>query len=371
MYFVRVFFCLFLVAGSVVINAQIWPGDVNNNGITNNIDLLWYGTVFGDLGPARGFSQQGIQWEDKNLTDLWGGDFPNGINHAFADCDGDGEVEFEDAFAITGNYNKTHGTVIPDVFEQGVEGVDPPLFFISNTAPTQIIEGNPVVFSVNLGTDAIPIDDFFGIAFTIRYDPTLFSSFFGGGTFALDNNSWVGLDIENVDFDHKDPVNGRVEVGIVRKNIGNVSGFGTLGNFFIVIEDHVVGISEPSLDTEIWIEDVRLVNDTLEETIVFADSITITILNDEIINSTHSEEFSDLKIFPNPANRNLWIESENQEIQDVQVFNSTGQSMKNTFRQNKTGNSVELIFDSIPKGIYFLKVVTSDNIISQVITISD
>ncbi len=371
MNFLRVFFFLYFFFGSFTTLAQIWPGDVNNNGITNNVDLLWYGTLFNNMGPARQFSQQGIQWENKNLTNLWPDDFPNGTNHAFADCDGDGTVEFEDAFAITFNYNKTHNTVTPDVFIQGIEGIDPPLFFTSNTDPSQIIEGNPVVLSVNLGTDAFPIDDFFGIAFTIRYDPTLFSPNFGGGSFALNNDSWVGLDVENVDFDYKDPINGRVEAGIVRKNIGNVSGFGALGNFFIVIEDHVVGMSEPSLETKIWLENVRLINDTLVETIVFADSINITILNDDIINSTAIEELDGLKIFPNPANRNLWIESEYQNIQRIELFNLAGQSMANCYQQKEANNSVVLNIQSVSKGIYFLKIVTTNKIITQKIMIGD
>jgi len=369
MNFLRISMCLYFCGLSIVSSAQIWPGDVNNNGITNNVDLLWYGSVYNDKGPARQPGQQGTQWENKNLMDLWPNNFPNGVNHAFGDCDGDGEVEFEDAFPIILNYNKTHNVVTTDVFNQGIEGINQPLFLTSNTS--QVIEGNPIVLSVNLGTEALPINDFFGLAFTVVYDPTIFSPNFGGGSFLLDNNSWIGSDIETVDFFIQDPVSGRVDVGITRKNNGNVNGFGALGNFFIVIEDHVVGLQEPSIETQIWLEDVKLLNDTLSETIVFADTIDITILNDDIINFTQNEEFSKLKIYPNPANRNIWIESKNQVIHRIELFNSTGYSMENFFQQMKTNESIELVFQSIPVGIYFLKITTTEKIITQKITISE
>jgi hypothetical protein len=78
-----------------------------------------------------------------------------------------------------------------------------------------------------------------------------------------------------------------------------------------------------------------------------------------------------LKIYPNPANRNIWIESKNQVIHRIELFNSTGYSMENFFQQMKTNESIELVFQSIPVGIYFLKITTTEKIITQKITISE
>jgi len=53
-------------------HAQVWPGDVNNNGIVNHVDLIYLGEIFFQTGPPRFFPEQGIFWEEKLINAPWG-----------------------------------------------------------------------------------------------------------------------------------------------------------------------------------------------------------------------------------------------------------------------------------------------------------
>ena len=52
-----------LILWSVSASGQVWPGDVNNNGVVNNVDLLYLGFAHGHVGPAR--PGPSSQWEEQ------------------------------------------------------------------------------------------------------------------------------------------------------------------------------------------------------------------------------------------------------------------------------------------------------------------
>ena len=356
----------YLFAGAV--QGQVWPGDVNDNGIANNVDLIWMGSIYGEEGPQRPFPDQGFQWDNQNLPNPWANDFANGVNYGFADCNGDGEVDFDDHSAIEINYNKTHGTVEPDVFEQGEAGVNPPLFF---NMGGPYYEGNSMVLSVNLGTAEQPIDNFYGLAFTIRYDPDIFSSGFGGGNFSLEDNSWLGQNNQIMEVDFKDSDEGVIEVGLARRNRESIGGFGEIGVFFIVIEDHVVGITEPSIFTTLRFENVQLLDENLSPTTIYADSIEVEILNDEIISADENQLVEAVKLYPSPAKDHIWIEAQNQNIEQVRLIDVNGRSIKDNSSNAVSSNKLILPLNGLAEGIYFVKIQTSEGTIVKKILITN
>ena len=109
---------MLLVFGSVSsISAQtdVWPGDINNNGIVNNIDLLYWGIAKGDTGTKR--DETGTEWHSYELTAEWDDNYLDGLNYAQGDADGKGKIEGSDRNAILkDNYGLTHGIVTPDAF---------------------------------------------------------------------------------------------------------------------------------------------------------------------------------------------------------------------------------------------------------------
>lgn len=68
----RGWFCLLfcLSVGLLRGQVQVWPGDANNNGIVNNVDLLYVGAAFGASGEARGSGSSQFSFELNNFNTI-------------------------------------------------------------------------------------------------------------------------------------------------------------------------------------------------------------------------------------------------------------------------------------------------------------
>jgi len=89
----------------------VWPGDMDNNGIVNCNDLLYYGLAYGNKGPAR--EDATVQWQAQQAQH-WDNSIA-GINGVYQDANGDGIIGQADVAAINNNYNKTHQ--IKDIYD--------------------------------------------------------------------------------------------------------------------------------------------------------------------------------------------------------------------------------------------------------------
>lgn len=361
---------LILICSIAQTNGQLWPGDVNNNGITNNVDLLFLGQAFGETGPPRDIPEQGIFWEAKELGTPWTNDFPNGVNHAYADCNGDGFVFWDDIFAIEDNYNETHGSVTNDVFIAGNPTSNPSLFFTSFGEP--LIEGTPLALNIVLGTPGLPVDDFYGIAFTIHYDPSVYLTDFGG-IISFHENSWLGDPSNLVETVHMDPDAGILEAAIVRIDGTPINqGFGEIASFFIIIEDNVVGWAEPDLETTIYFDNVQLIDDSFETNPVFPDSLPIVILNDNVIAATNEIPNEAINLYPNPAQDELFIDVPDYDlnIQRIEIFNAVGLQMDSARSYNLQQSPIQIPTKNFPSGIYLIKIHSDKGILHKKVLIA-
>ena len=100
---------------------------------------------------------------------------PSGQNMAYADCNGDGFVNyFYDAFPLHQlRYGARSTNVIPDVFPAGLPGVDPQLMFDHAAAPSQVTGGQMIRLPIVLGTIDNPVEDLYGLAFSVYIDPLI------------------------------------------------------------------------------------------------------------------------------------------------------------------------------------------------------
>lgn len=341
-------------------NAQemLWPGDVNNNGIVNHIDVLYLGNAIGTVGPPRIGAT--TNWEEQEITTLWAEEFPNGVNYAYADCDGDGIISHEDFFtAIDINYGFTHGVIVPDDFDLGVPGVSPPLFFGTPSDP--IVEGTFGAIPLNFGTQDSPVEDFYGVAFSIRVDPAIAEfGFFPFPDFEEFDEDWL-------DFDNGEPLisvrpnfaGDKVEIAISRTS-GLVadSNFGGFGMFFIVIIDNVVGLGADQTTTPIYIEDVKLLNETGQMTPVVADSTDLIIFNDDLVNDTEEPLEQSIQVYPNPVREMLTIDSKNASIEQVELFDGVGQRL--LLQTDLSTQKYNILSADYPSGVYHLTIQTTN-----------
>lgn len=80
---------------------SVWPGDTNNDGIVNEIDILLILINYNNTGYPR--DEQSVEWEGQEKNN----DFDSNP-FSYSDCNGDGIVNFNDVAAIGINWQKEH-----------------------------------------------------------------------------------------------------------------------------------------------------------------------------------------------------------------------------------------------------------------------
>ncbi|MGB1204608.1 MAG: hypothetical protein ACPG5B_03110 [Chitinophagales bacterium] len=83
----------------------VWPGDADDNGTVNMVDLLSIGLKYGTTGSHR--DSISITFNGKNAQS-WSGKLPNNTNDKNIDCNGNGTINVIDTTAISRNFNLTH-----------------------------------------------------------------------------------------------------------------------------------------------------------------------------------------------------------------------------------------------------------------------
>lgn len=143
----------------------VWPGDANNDGIANHMDLLNLGLASSGSGPLR---MAPLSWAPHG-ADAWTGSLPDGLNMKYTDMNGDGEVDIEDDIDILNlHYGLTHdGYQEQHVCEEGAE---------------LLVDGgfelfNPSTFRTRTTTrlNADLVDSLYGLAFTVLFDTAYFT----------------------------------------------------------------------------------------------------------------------------------------------------------------------------------------------------
>lgn len=361
----RIFYFLisFVFICSPELRAQeLYPGDVNNNGEVNVVDALFVGVAYGTTGPIR--NNASISWVAQDIsTTLWAESFQNGINYAYADTDGNGLIDKDDIKdAIKDNYGLTHGTVTPDVFASGVVGTDPALRLQNISGIGQL--GGTMEIDIDLGDSNLPMNDFYGIAFSIEYDNDIIEEI----DFVEDATSWinpVGDDIHELAVENT--VTGTYDIVITRKDQNPISGFGKLGSLNIVIEDIVAMVSSDTM-TQLKITKVKMVTPEMTELPIVKDSITLTIDNVNALNYINpSNQELLINIHPNPIKESFVVESYSGNLQSVRLYNLLGENI--SLMQGLESDKITYPLNNIPSGCYYLLIETKLGIASKKIII--
>ena len=326
--------------------SPVWPGDINNDYISNHYDLLNLGIAFNETGAARVNSD--IDWVSFEGED-WNGNFLDGTNWKHADCNGDGVVDNLDLTAIENNYNETHG----DVEDIPIIDVLPgsPLFFIDLPDYDDVTLGEAFVAPIILGDIDTPVEEIYGIAFKVRYDPEVMDE---AGVYVETGSSWLGEQgSQLISIDKSFADEGLIEVAITRTDHTNVSGFGTI-SYFIGIIDDIAGKSELSVE----ITDVVAI--TYEEARVTFKT-PLAVMN--LISGTNEILDQAINVFPNPAHEFLTIKTTGDYLpQQITAYNMLGQMV--TQIENPTSNQ-QLEVSNWNSGVYFLDIQFTEGKVSR------
>ena len=363
---IKIAIVMILVAGSITVNwgqTFLWPGDVTNNGVVNTVDVLYWTLITDDnqiSGPRR--SDTTTDFKEVLIDELWETSFADGVNHAYADCNGDGKIDKKDLDVIVANLNMERLNIEQDIFNTGIELVDPSLVVEVEEGVVGRNETARATFS--LGSEEIPVDSFFAIAITIPYADDVDPREIEKAKFEL-TDSWMGM--ANADLrvnEINEPENRRSHFIISRKIQRGVvvrqESFESVGIFSIVMEDIAT-------DRNILLDptQTKMISSTIEETKVHVKGATILYSGDP---TTASED--DLRraankvvMYPNPARDivTLQAEGQNNTIQAFELYNLLGRLVQRQELDLHT-SQLRLNLNPLPTGLYLMKVKTANGI---------
>lgn len=338
---------------SAQVTVAVWPGDADANGTVNNLDFLQLGLAYNYIGPVR--QSANVQWNPQMAQPF--STNPNGINSAYADADGNGLVNYlYDAFPIFVHYGLNNGTPNTTVYQQGLQGVDPKIQLDTAATNTFVQGGDAISLPIVLGTAAIPVEDLYGIAFSVHVDSAFINT--QQVSFNFNETSWANHD--NDRFSAAKAVSStRIDVAWVRTDHNHRSGYGRIGKFDFIIIDDIVSLQQ---NMTITIDSIRAIDRFGNEFAMVGDTLALTVMPNAVTNQNAAEKNkTHITIAPNPSAGQIFIESQ-QKMEAIRVYDGFGRLVhsdrpQNTFRQLYLGH--------LPKSIYVVEVQTSLGILRR------
>ncbi|MCF8238686.1 MAG: T9SS type A sorting domain-containing protein [Saprospiraceae bacterium] len=150
----------------------VWPGDMDANGMCNNLDLLEWGVSLDRTGSPRGqvftgwLPQDGLAWGKTGYLD------PDARHQ---DANGDGAIDPLDLFALNENFSKTAGE-ISDWGGMTLTGPEIKLTRIFNplTSPDELLAPGKK-FMLQFDVSEWPVDSIYNLGYSVTYDPAVVS----------------------------------------------------------------------------------------------------------------------------------------------------------------------------------------------------
>ncbi len=327
---------------------QVWPGDANDNGAVNNVDFLYLGLGYNYVGPVRPNASNAFTGQPVPIWSfaLGPASANSGFNFAYSDCNGDGIINFpNDAIPIYAHYGMTHGTVIPDVFPIGIQGVDAPLYFDLSAQDSVVHPGDTMSLPIHLGTSSLPIQDFYGIAFSIFVD-TNWIDLNDAQIVAAPLGTWVNNDGDRITLVYR-PANNRLDIAIVRTDHNERSGSGYIGKLDFIIIDDVVGFQE---QLQLRIDSIRLIDGVGNVTAVAGDIVNFSIEN-PVAENPEPAPSPKIEIYPNPAQDVLLLNAHIQSGRMI-IYDMWGRRVMDTALNASTQ---EFRLPPLPNGTYLVE----------------
>jgi hypothetical protein len=336
----------------------VWPGDLNDNGIVNEVDVLYWGIAYGAQGPSRKLVDG--SYIGYPTPDAWTQFFNPNLNYLYADANGDGQVNDADLQTIDRNFNlRNSATILSDAFPQTIEAPAPPIH-LQLKAPTD--PNSPeITFEISLGDATTPVDSFYGFSFRLHYDSQVAPN---GLSLKIAAENWIEQSSNELRMLVKDfPDQGLAQVALTRIDQQTVSGAGVILRGIIVVEDIVFTPGRDSFVLEL--DSARLITNHLMGYQTTPVRASITNL---AVPASSATPIAPLKIFPNPCLLHCWLQTQRPEerIQEINVYNALGQPQAQLLQDS---DKLALSVQHWPTGMYFLLVRTNQGLYTEKILI--
>lgn len=338
------------------LQAQVYPGDANNNGVVDHYDVLYVGYAYGSIGPVR-LNPSTIFSPQSVLLD-WPQSFPGGDNYAYADANGNGLVEWGDLLAINQNYNNQLDSIDDIEAEIGISGIDPSLDIQTLGGSLQVTENYELNLPIVLGQAPNEPVSFNGLAFSIVHNSNLIKDVSISFT-----EGWPSADGQAFSMQRDNPgVAHQLDAALTRFGSDPVTGAGSIGMLRIVIEDDLIGLlpaDRDSMEVIVEIKDILMLNGNFENMPIIPDSLILMVYRPGLINATPPgtpQSGEEVSVFPNPTNGVLFIESKHF-INRWEIYSAQGVLLAE-YANPRQQYACQLQLEQWPAGIYYLRLFT-------------
>lgn len=348
-----------LICGGVSAQVELWPGDANNNGIVDELDIITIGMYYGEEGEMwlDTLDDDDIFFEEYEAEE-WGELMYNDEDIVHADCNGDGIIDEEDVLIVLWFFDEFHGRNNPQ--NSSTQS--------SNTLYLEMEEdsvapGGTATINVIMSGSADTTFNSYGLSYAIRMNPEIAH---------IDEEivTWDMIHEEDEYYiPHVDDSNGimTVEVaephdGAIFQTIVKIDGqeddfVGPIASFKTVIEDDLDGSIKRG-DLGIELADVKLVSSTGGSQEVVTVGTTFAIEGVKVDNDTTSNvadltAMNELKFYPNPVNKYLFWKSGKLNVQEMAIINTLGESVVIANVQQR-----RVDVSALSAGIYYVDIKT-------------
>lgn len=337
-----------------------WPGDADNNGVVNHFDLLYLGLGMGAQGLAR--PDAPLNWEGAE-SEAWPANTPvRSVNFKNMDTDGNGTIESADTAMIDRYWGQCINPYRSDpyAFPDTLTAFDDQIFLhlSADTLPS----GTSVEIPVILGTADEPASDILGLAFGLSYDPAWVDSEVRFEAAP----SWLGDPGNDLLFLQQDfPGQHRLDVALTRTNSTGAGGFGEIGRLVLTFR--------------------QLPPDSLLPAVFFVSNALVVSPDEQLLRlKTRRSEMAvagpksaglggllpeTVRITPNPAGRNLRIESPRSALRRAEICSLDGQLLQAwSFEGEQTQALISV--DRLPTMPVLVRIFTENGLILKKLVIA-
>jgi hypothetical protein len=320
------------------INQDLYPGDANKDNICNNIDVLNIGIAYGKSEIIREGIYLSNDWVpvksyDWSLTSMKS-------NYSYSDANGDGIVDsMGDVATIIKNYKRHAGI---DNIHYSPSGGESFKLIAPDTIKSETSTANFSI-NINLGTNSVKVEKAYGLAFTIKYNPTLIKP----NNIKFKPSKWFSDNETCLNFSRIDTNSGEIDVTLVRKSGKNGDGQGELG-VVDVVEIDILDVIDLNFE---------IVKPVLIDSIY--NVLPITLPNPKPIHLVKksssqislAQRYSGLRYYQN--DQILTLKNDNSKPIEVSIVNILGKEISK--RVLAPNQPLDIDTNLWSSGIYFLK----------------
>ena len=344
-----------VVLYQVVDSFAVCPGDANNDGQVNHLDVLATGLAYHREGIPRDTLYQGIHWSAKRFHP-WGVFLPaTKVDLAFADSDGNGLVDDPDVKAIQLNYDSTHHLAYPPSapYTPPPANLTAPAFLPMSFAQDSAKAGQTLTLDVtylppddNIPPALMPL----GLAFVLTYDEALVKDSLTRVLFPPAPDLLAAGGATRFALARAVPP-GRVEIGVAGKGQPALNQPRMLCTVEFTLED-VLPAGHPGLFQ--CTPELLMINALGQSMNVVATIDAVQL----VVPTRDPQNLDGLRVFPSPFQEALRLELPDAPAARVLVFNAMGQPVYQ--REYPAGQAPEISTSGWPSGWYCVRVVARD-----------